>query len=65
MLKTNVWHCPWCHVVKSSPNEHERCLLCDGWMLTGPIPHGTYTPLTEQARHAAFAKLMSEGKVRQ
>jgi hypothetical protein len=55
---TTLLHCSWCHVVVATPKTSAQCPLCDGVMLKGDVPHGTYAPISQSEQHASFAKMM-------
>jgi hypothetical protein len=62
---TVIHHCVECLVVEVSTSERAMCPICDGIMLKGAPPHGTYAPMTNDAIDHVFARMMSgNGEVR-
>jgi hypothetical protein len=62
---TVIHYCAECVVVEVSTSERAMCPICDGPMLKGAPPHGTYASMTVSAVHSVFARMMSDnGEVR-
>lgn len=54
---TTLLHCSWCHVVIATAKTAAQCPLCDGVMLKGDVPHGTYAPMSSDEKHEVFARM--------
>jgi hypothetical protein len=57
---TVIHHCAWCRVAEVNASQRAACPLCDGLMIAGPPPHGTYSQLTDDEHHSVYAKMMND-----